>query len=137
MSNNDYEEEEKPVRIIKHDDREHKTETRIFRRDIHESFCNEPDCKFYGDHAVQGVCHTKKTFTDLDDWSYIDNVIDSAEKFGEEVITNLKNQFKGDEYIERLESEIVVHWMNSITQLDELVRLRKENASLKKKLEEK
>src|SRR3990167_5819857 len=37
----------------------HQMETRIFAREIHESFCCQPKCRYFGKHAQQGVCHTR------------------------------------------------------------------------------
>lgn len=121
---------EKPVRVIASGKGKHKTETRVFARDIHEDFCVQPGCKFEGEHAVQNVCHTQTTFNGSEDWSYIDAAIRS----GEEHVANLKKYCKTKAaYVHRLESELTVAWINTITTLDELVQLRGRIALLEKK----
>lgn len=121
---------EEPVQIIPSAQKqEHKTETRVFERNIQESFCVQPGCKFEGKHAVQNVCHTFTTMTGSTDWSYIDNVM----KAGDEYVSNIRKNCKGKstkEYIRRLESEMSCAWMNTMVGLDELVRLRGQVAIL-------
>ena len=129
--------EEKPVEIIPGKEK-HKTETRVFARNIHESFCVQPGCKFEGEHAAQGVCHTLTTMGGSRDWSYIDNIL----KQGDDYLSEIQNMHKirpaadakSDAYIRRLESEIVCIWTNNAFTLDELVRLRGELALLKKRV---
>ena len=129
---------EKPVEVIPGKETKHRTETRVFARKIHESFCMEPGCKFEGEHAVQNVCHTHTTMGNSSDWSYVDNII----KQGDDYLAGIQKihkrrpaaDAKFDAYIRRLESEIVCIWTNNAFTLDELVRLRGELALLKKRV---
>jgi len=131
------EKQEKPVQIIPStgkENKKHKTEVRIFARNIHESFCVQPGCKFKGKHAVQNVCHTMTTFNGSKDWSYIDGVLEAGEKHLHELQTHHKSSSK-QEYIKILESHLACAWANTITSLDELIRLRGQVATLKHKNE--
>lgn len=49
--------DEKPIRVTQHKGK-HKTETRVFARNIHETYCTQPGCRFKDQPAQQGVCHT-------------------------------------------------------------------------------
>jgi hypothetical protein len=53
--------EEKPIKIIPNTWAKHKSETKVFSREIHENFCMQKGCRFYGRHAQQGICHTTKS----------------------------------------------------------------------------
>jgi hypothetical protein len=128
MSNLD----EKPVKIIQRKaiKGEHKLETRIFARNIHETYCVQKNCKFHGKLAAQGVCHTKKTFNGSSDWSYVDGVM----RQGEQHLAFIKKHAKNKEdYIKQLEGEVVCGFSNSIFTLDELIRLRRKVALLETK----
>ncbi len=123
--------DEKPVKIIqrKANKGEHKLEERIFARNIHETYCVQKNCKFHSKLARQGVCHTKKTFNDSNDWSYID----SAMRSGEEHLAFIKKHAKNkQDYIKRLEGEVVCGFSGSIFTLDELIYLRRKVALLEK-----
>ena len=118
---------EKPTQIIKHkaSKGKHKLETRIFARNIHETYCVQKNCKFHGKHAQQGICHTKDTFNGSSDWSYVDGVM----REGEEHLAFIKKSAKNKEsYIKQLEGEVVCGFSNSIFTLDELIRLRRKLA---------
>lgn len=133
MSTKKKSEIERPVSVVPGKNKKHKTETRIFARNIHETFCVHPGCKFEGEHAAQNVCHTLTTFEGSMDWSYMDSVIAAGEKYVTEIRKISKKQSRTDkEYIKRLESELACMWMNSICGLDQLVRLRGEVATLRK-----
>lgn len=124
---------EKPVQVIPGASKEkHKTETRVFARNIHESFCIQPGCQFMGEHAVQNVCHTLTTMNDSDDWSYIDVIIESGDKYVENLRKHVGNRSTKAVYIKRLESEIACAWIQVTSTLDELVRLRGRVAVLEK-----
>jgi len=123
---------EKPIKIIPSKGK-HKMETRVFARDIHESFCMQPSCKFYKKHAQQGVCHTTDTFVGGNDWSYIDKIIDEAGKAAEEQFKILRKHYKGRQYAKHLESYLSCMWMNEMICMDELVRLRRKVALLENK----
>ncbi len=109
---------------------DHKTEKR--QREIDEHFCVEPGCEFEGRHAQQGVCHT--TETDVAD---IDKLYSVAESFAKDLREFHKVHYGGDkdEYISYLESVYECAMLNWTFGLDEMIRLRKENAQLKLRLE--
>ena len=120
---------EKPLQVIPHGGK-HRTETRVFARQIHESYCAQKGCKFYGRHAVQGVCHTTKTFCDSFDWSYIDRAIAEGRRF----VREARRLYKGRDYIRYLEALVESHWANEVCRLDELVRMRRNAALMEHKL---
>lgn len=101
---------------------EHRTERRT--RETLESFCAEPGCEYAGQPAVQGHC-----FHVLDDVT--EQYIARAERIVEEGLEFYRAQHSGDDYIRTLESLYVSADMNWHFTLDELVRLRRENAALK------
>jgi len=108
-----------PIQIIANTGK-HNTETRVFLRDIHETWCTEPGCKFSGQHAQQGICYSP---LDGVEFAYVEN----SERRAAEVIKELSAYRKkmGDKaYIEHLEAHIFCQWMNSEFALDELVKLR-------------
>jgi len=120
---------EKSVKIVpmrKHRG-SHRMETRIFARNIHETYCREKGCKFHGKPAVQGHCHTTTTFMGDGDWSYIDR----AERFASEELKAAKKAYRGREYLRHLESCFVCGWINQINMLDNLVHMRREIALLR------
>lgn len=121
---------EKPVRVVPGKSRRHKVETRIFSREIHETFCVHRGCKFYGKNAQQGICHTHKTFAGELDWSYIDSLFEQ----GEEYLKEYRKIHKGKEWSRFLENAVAMHWMMEVCSLDALIRLRRENGLLKEKL---
>jgi hypothetical protein len=120
----------KPIKIIKGKGR-HKTETRVFPREIRETFCVHPSCKFKGQHAVQGVCFRDRE--DVADWKKIRR----EEKRIEEELKYFRKKFCVDkmkdpkEYIEWLESMYTTAQMNWSFVLDEVIRLRRDNTLLK------
>lgn len=119
---------EKPVKIIKQAAKKgdgHKRETRVFTRNIHETFCDYKRCKFYGKHAQQGICYSDKP--DLVDWDRIAKL----EQAQDEELKYFRKKYRGKEYVKWLEamySSVMVNW--SFT-LDDLVRLRRDNALLR------
>jgi hypothetical protein len=124
---------EKPVKVIKEKKYRgsHRMETRVFARNIHEHYCVEKGCKFYGKPAVQGHCHTTTTFVDGADWGYIDR----AEKFAEQELKEAKKSYKGKALLRYLESAYVCRWLGQVNSLDSLIRLRRENALLRDRVE--
>ncbi len=121
-----------PVRIQKHGNETHKTETRIFAREIHESYCDEPSCEFYGKHASQGHCWIASDLTEL----RLDKAIDRAEEEAKEAIAEL-DSFRPEsdkEYIAELKSHLICEYLNDSMQWEEQLRLRMENAKLRLKL---
>lgn len=121
----------KPIRVIPNNGK-HKTETRVFANELHETYCVQPRCKFRGKHAQQGVCHTTTTFDGGRDWSYVEKVI----KSGDEFVAGLKGNCKpysDKKYISELESYAACIWSNNMFGLDELISLRREVALLRLK----
>lgn len=126
---------EKPVKVIPRKGK-HKTETRVFARNIHESYCVQEGCPFKGQPSVQGVCHTTETFSGSPDWSYVE----LAEKTAESMLADLKKRRRKmgpKEYVANLESCYVVGWMQQITLMDELIYLRRKVALLELKTKKK
>jgi hypothetical protein len=115
---------DKPIEIIKHKGK-HRTETRVFARNIHETFCTQPKCKFSGQHAQQGICHT--TEPELVDWDRIDK----QDKQVEEELEWAKKRHKGSEYVKYLEAMYSCVWLNWQATIDECIKLRRDNALLK------
>jgi hypothetical protein len=126
---------EKPVKVVKYKPKKggdgHARETRIFAREIHETFCDDKKCKFYGQHAQQGICHTDKP--DLVDWDRIEKI----EQEQEEELKYFRKLYKGKEYVKWLEAMYSCAMVNSRFGLDELIRLRRDNALLKLKVKRK
>ena len=124
--------EELPIRVVsrKGKGEEHDTEERVFAREIHEFYCNDKKCRFYGQRSVQGVCHTTKPWlpgNQAHPWA----VVDQAEKEAEALIEDAREMYAGKprkDYIAYLESHIICSEMNTIFTLDELIRLRSKNA---------
>lgn len=92
-------------------------------RTIIDSFCRQDECEYKGMPAVQGHC-----FSRPDDMTekYITNVMEKADR----ALAQIK-EIAGDEYLKHLESYYVTAVTNWDFTLDELVRLRRENAALK------
>lgn len=101
---------------------EHKTELRDaqFKR----SYCVEPGCDYFDQEAVQGHCHTV-----LD--AETDRYIARLEKNAEESLEWVRTNTTPEDYQSRLEAEYICMLCNWTSALDELVRLRAENAKLK------
>lgn len=126
--------DEKPIKVIKHDPKNgdgHKRETRVFARNIHETFCDYKRCKFYGKHAQQGVCYSDKP--DLIDWDRIAKV----EKEHEDELKYFRKLYKGKEYVRWLEAMYATASMNWRFTLDDLIRMRRDIALLKLKTKRK
>lgn len=122
---------EKPIRIVKYrHGRKHKTEGRVFVREIHESYCVQKGCKFYGKRSAQGICDTRDTFYG-GSFAYIDKM----EKRIVEELKEAKKHFGKEpkKWVRYLESQHICDSMNTAFTLDELIRLRAENARLKLK----
>ena len=115
---------EKPIKVIPHTG-PHKTETRVFVRQIHEAWCMDPKCKWYKQPAQQGVCHTvlgQRT----------DAYLDEAEKSATEQLAHVRKHSRGPkDYMKQLEAQLMCALMNNSFTLDELVRLRVEVGTLK------
>lgn len=125
---------EKPVKVIKYKPKKgdgHARETRIFAREIHESFCDDKKCKFYGQHAQQGICHTSEP--EAIDWDRVAKL----EQEQEEELKYFRKKYNGKEYVKWLEAMYACGMMNWRFGLDELIRLRRDNALLKLKAKRK
>ena len=109
---------------------EHRTELRErVEYRLNESYCIEPGCEYNGKPAVQGHCHTR-----LD--TETDRYIDRIEKDAESILQHTREHNPGTaEYVEALESQFMCAWINVEFGIDNLVRLRRENAALKAELE--
>jgi len=104
---------------------EHKTELRERVEEIrNESWCVEPGCEYEGKRTVQGHC-----FHRLDDET--DRYITRMERRAQGSLEWERTQAQGEDYVKRLESMYVCYLMNWQSALDQLVRLRAENAALK------
>jgi hypothetical protein len=67
-------------------------------------------------------------------WKYYDKV----EKYGVDALKEVKAMHRNEpkaEYVKFLESAYEIEWMNHVFDIDNLIRLRKENALLKLKNE--
>lgn len=126
---------EKPIKVVKYPAkkgaRRHNYETRVFAREIHEVFCTDKGCEFYGQHAQQGICYSNKP--DVIDWKRIEQL----EKRQAEELAYFKKKYKGKSYVRWLESMYDCAQLNWTFTLDELIRLRRDNALLKLKVKRK
>lgn len=107
--------------------RGHKTETRVFAREIHETFCVDRRCKFYGKPAAQGICHSTLGWRRTRE-------LERAERSADELLRETRiigRAMTRRRYIQYLESQVACDWMNGEFLLDELVKLRAENAELR------
>lgn len=119
-------ENETPIKVIKNDaPNAHKTETRIFAREIHETFCDEPECKFYGKHAAPGLCYSWEEEGDEGIWKRIER---------KEVLLNEEWAEFYAKSPEDARSAYITAMLNWDLGIIETIRLRKENAELKLKL---
>lgn len=117
------------VRIAKHGNQSHKTETKIFAREIRETYCDQSDCEFYGKHAAQGVCF------ETDVWDPWYNRYELIIKQSEEGLAEVEAHHSSpEELLEYLKSMYVYMQANWDNTLNECVRLRAENAKLRLKL---
>lgn len=104
----------------------HKTVKRDKQQTIVESFCDQKGCQFFGQPAVQGVCFT--TNGDIVDFDRLNAY--EAELLRE--MAELKKKSKSTkDYVAALEAYYVTAQMNWQMGLDELVRLRRDNALLR------
>lgn len=126
---------EKPIKVMKYPAkrgaRRHGIETRVFAREIHETFCTDKKCEFFGQHAQQGVCYSNKP--DVIDWKRVEK----QEKQLQDELAYIKKKYKGKAYVSWLESMYHCAQMNWTFTLDELIRLRRDCALLKLQLKRK
>lgn len=100
---------------------EHRTEFRD--RTITDTYCTEPGCEYEGQPAVQGHC-----FSRPDDVTekYIARISGKAER----ALVEIK-EVAEDDYMRHLESYFVSTMANWAFTLDEVIKLRRENAALR------
>jgi hypothetical protein len=95
--------------------------------------CDEPDCEFYGQIAVQGLCFsTESQLTDL-------SKLDAHERDSVESLARIRQEHYGDDpegYIGWIEAHYLCSEINWAMTLDECIHLRAENAVLKKRLKD-
>ena len=123
---------EAPISVKQHRSEGHSLETRVFERKILETFCVQPRCEFRGKRAAQGVCYDRKSLSGQK-FKYLD----ATEKYAVENLQEARKAHRGQsdrKWVTNLESHFITHEMNQIFSLDELVRLRAENARLRSKL---
>jgi hypothetical protein len=121
------------ARVFREEGPRHRTETRVFAREIAETYCVHPRCKFRGQRAAQGVCFSTKTFAEGTDWNYFWAMEKAAKRYLEEVRRIYRREGKA-EYIRALEGSLTSDWLNSILHADEMIYLRREVALLRLKL---
>lgn len=113
---------------MKRKKREHKTEIR--KREIWDNYCVQPGCKFKGELAAQGVCHTVPA-------PFYMKVFKDVLRHGEEMLKDMRDlRYKNKarttkQWIKYLEGHIVCQWANGWFTLEELIHLRAENAKLR------
>ena len=108
--------------------KEHRTELRDrVRYHVKESWCLEPGCDYEGKPAVQGHC-----FHRLDDAT--DAYLARIEKEAEDSLAHYRATEHGRKYVRTLEALYVCAMSNWTFGLDELVRLRAQNAALRARI---
>jgi hypothetical protein len=106
----------------------HKTEIR--KREIWDNYCIQPGCKFKGELAAQGVCHT---ILDKKQHDYITSIMKQAYNCLEEIkkLRKANKQLTAKAWIRTLEGYFICYWANQVFTLDELIYLRADNAKLR------
>jgi hypothetical protein len=117
--------------MAKSKNKDHKRELR--KREILESFCVEPGCKFNGKHAAQGICHTRHS---RNTHEYVDRTLARGQELLDEMksLRKMNKQTSSAAWIKRLEGHLVCQWANEWFTLDALIHLRAENAKLRVEL---
>ncbi len=124
---------DKPISVRRYRSEGHRLETRVFQRDIHETFCVDPRCKFKGKRAAQGVCFTKDTLT-----GFPHKAFEIAEQRAQDALRETREVYQMNRrriknfpsWVTYLEHHFISDQMNGNFRLDELIRLRAENARL-------
>jgi hypothetical protein len=106
----------------------HKTEIR--KREIWDSYCIQPGCKFKGQLSAQGVCHTVLNKKQHDYITYVEKEAEDCLN-GVKKLQKVNKQLTPKKWIRALEDYFICHWMNEVFTLDELIYLRAENAKLR------
>ncbi len=124
--------DESPIRVIQSEHEGHKLETRVYAREIYESYCVDPGCEFNGKRSAQGICHTRLEGVDHEYMKRVQSHVDEwlADMHKE------REPGKDEEYIKYLEGQLYCHLMNDRFSLDHLVSLRMKIARLELKLGE-
>lgn len=102
----------------------HRIESVTEDKKITRTVCRHPGCKFRNKTAAQGVCYSNKG--KLVEWAPL---IKRERELGAELRAMKRREGKG--YAFALESHYVSAMMNWEIALDEVVRLRGENARLR------
>lgn len=96
-------------------------------REVREKLCDEPTCEFRGEPAVQGVCHS--TEGEIADWEKLEK----AEREIEAQLVDMRREATDlDDYVRSLEAYYTSVAINWDMTLDECIRLRRENALLRR-----
>lgn len=97
-------------------------------REIKSHICDEEGCEYRGETSVQGHCYSS-------DGDLIR--FDALDKHEAETMADLKamREREGDGYLECLEAHYISAMLNWTGTLDECVRLRRDNARLRKQIE--
>lgn len=116
---------EKPVEVIEHCYEGHRTQTRIFARNIRETWCADPKCKFLGKPAAQGVCYSKRLHTETTmSNAYMERVFLIAQLAvmeSRQIMEGMTDKKK----IAYLEAQHECDWANNTMGLDYLISLRR------------
>lgn len=112
----------------------HSIETRVYAREIHETICVQKGCRFHGQRAQQGICHTTTPMAS-NSWDYTDSVFDYACKCADEQMAEWRKRYRNQkDRLKALECTLWCYLVNTTTGLDELVRLRAKLAVAEDKL---
>ena len=117
-----------PIRVKRYESiAGHCLEERVFLREVHETFCIHPRCKFRGKHAAQGVCFDKVLPRSLK--LMVENIAQAQRE-----IADLRRAHRKKSTSWRIRNlEAYLSWLLTSHRqvLDELVRLWAENAALR------
>lgn len=96
---------------------------------LKESYCVEPGCEYQGKPAVQGHCYHRPE-------DYVTRYITRLHQRAEEALQWERDLAKSpEEYLKRLESMFVWATVSQESTLDSLIRLRRDNAALKARVD--
>lgn len=106
--------------------KKHKIVERVEQRTVSKFICAQTGCQFKGKESVQGVCHgSKGEIADFDKLDQLDA----------ELTADLEQmrEREWEDYVPALEAHYISTMMNWTLCLDELIRLRRDNALLRAK----
>lgn len=108
--------------------------SKVFKREVSESVCDQPDCEFFGECRAQGVCYDGED----EETTRFKDYLKFAENQAEETMKFIRDHRpdSNKDYIELLEGNVIAFLMNWSFASDDSVRLRAENARLKLRLGE-